>query len=86
MIAPFVMAGINTRIVRRSHALQGFPYGEAFTYEEAMMTGKGFKGRIRGIAMLLMLGVLVSAKPKGLLQNRTPLYAQTGRRPQQGRA
>nr|WP_290939099.1 hypothetical protein [Haliscomenobacter sp.] len=33
-----------------------------------MMTGKGFKGRIRGIAMLLMLGVLVSAKPKGLLQ------------------
>ena len=67
-IAPFVMAGINTRIVRRSHALQGFPYGEAFTYEEAMMTGKGLKGRMRGIAMLLMLGVLVSAKPKGLLQ------------------
>ncbi|MEL7221111.1 MAG: saccharopine dehydrogenase, partial [Bacteroidota bacterium] len=27
---PFVMENINTKIVRRSHALAGYPYGKAF--------------------------------------------------------
>ena len=40
-VAPFVMASINTRIVRRSHALAGFPYGRDFCYSEAMATGRG---------------------------------------------
>ena len=26
-IAPFIMAGINTKVVRRSHALSAYPYG-----------------------------------------------------------
>ena len=43
--APFVMAGINTRIVRRSNALMGFKYGKDFSYTETMATGAGFKGR-----------------------------------------
>ena len=34
---PFVMAGINTRVVRRSNALLDFAYGEGFGYEEAML-------------------------------------------------
>lgn len=55
-MAPFVMAAINTRIVHRSHALQGRPWGEDFTYEEAMMTGKGFQGRRRAITWSLALG------------------------------
>ena len=42
--APFVMAGINTRIVRRSNALMSFSYGEKFQYKEVMVTGKGAKG------------------------------------------
>ncbi len=42
--APFVMAGINTRIVRRSNALMGFPYGDNFRYSEVMVTGSGMKG------------------------------------------
>jgi short subunit dehydrogenase-like uncharacterized protein len=33
---PFVMAGINTRIVRRSHALLEWRYGENFRYNESM--------------------------------------------------
>lgn len=45
--APFVMAGINTRIVRRSNALMGFKYGEDFTYSETMVTGKGARGYLR---------------------------------------
>lgn len=55
-MAPFVMAAINTRIVHRSHALQGRPWGEDFTYEEAMLTGRGFTGRRRALTWSLMLG------------------------------
>jgi short subunit dehydrogenase-like uncharacterized protein len=35
-LAPFVMAGINTRVVRRSNALQDWQYGRKFRYREAM--------------------------------------------------
>ena len=42
--APFMMAGINTRIVRRSNALMNFAYGERFQYKEVMATSKGVKG------------------------------------------
>ena len=34
---PFVMAAINTRVVRRSNALMNFAYGEQFRYDEAML-------------------------------------------------
>lgn len=55
-LAPFVMAVINTRVVHRSHALQGRPWGEDFSYQEAMMTGRGFRGRRRAIGWSLALG------------------------------
>jgi short subunit dehydrogenase-like uncharacterized protein len=35
-LAPFVMAGINTRVVRRSNALQEWDYGRRFKYREVM--------------------------------------------------
>jgi short subunit dehydrogenase-like uncharacterized protein len=54
--APFVMAAINTRIVHRSHALQGRPWGDDFTYDESMLTGKGFKGRRQATTWSLALG------------------------------
>jgi short subunit dehydrogenase-like uncharacterized protein len=38
--APFVMATFNTRIVRRSNALQGWSYGRAFRYSEVMSMGR----------------------------------------------
>jgi short subunit dehydrogenase-like uncharacterized protein len=41
---PFVMAGINTRVVRRSHALLGYPWGTHFRYDEAILTGDGPSG------------------------------------------
>ena len=44
-IAPFVMAGINTRIVHRSNALSHNSYGAEFTYEEAVATGQDAKGK-----------------------------------------
>lgn len=47
--APFVMAGINTRVVRRSHALQGYPWGKDFGYSEVTSTGGGPRGLFRAL-------------------------------------
>ena len=52
-IAPFVMAGINTKIVRRSHALIDFKYGSGFSYDEATLTGKGISGKLKGYFSLI---------------------------------
>ena len=57
--APFVMAGINTKVVRRSHALLGLPWGEGFRYREAVMTGKGVSGWFKAWLMTLGLGVFI---------------------------
>jgi short subunit dehydrogenase-like uncharacterized protein len=46
---PFVMAQVNTRVVRRGHALAGLPWGEEFHYREVMST----PGSARGLAMAL---------------------------------
>lgn len=43
-VAPFIMSGINSRVVLRSALLNG-TYGPDFQYDEAVMTGSGFKGR-----------------------------------------
>ena len=66
-IAPFMMAGINTKIVRRSNALSNYSYGKNFTYDESVMTGDGFRGRIRAIISVLPL-IFLSAKPGSLLK------------------
>lgn len=57
--APFVMAGVNTRVVRRSHALAGYPYGRDFRYRESVLTGTGIGGWLKGAMMTLGLGTLV---------------------------
>lgn len=57
--APFVMAGINTKVVRRSHALAGYPYGKQFRYHEAVMTGRGLTGWLKGQSVAVGLGALV---------------------------
>ena len=49
--APFIMAAINTRVVRRSHALMGLPWGDGFRYSEVMGTGKGPKGLSRALSV-----------------------------------
>ncbi len=56
--APFVMAGINTRIVRRSHALAGFPFGKNFCYSEATATGQDLGGRLTAAVTALGIGVV----------------------------
>jgi short subunit dehydrogenase-like uncharacterized protein len=49
--APFVMAAINTRIVHRSNALQAQAWGADFRYDEAMLTGRGARGRFAALGI-----------------------------------
>ena len=44
-VAPFLMASYNTRIVRRSNALNGWAYGRSFRYREVMGFGPTRWGR-----------------------------------------
>ncbi len=46
-VAPFIMAATNTRVVQRSHALLGRPWGDEFEYDEAMIVGDGPFGALR---------------------------------------
>lgn len=57
--APFVMAATNTRVVLRTHALLGHPWGEDFTYGESMMTGDGFGGRAKAIGVTSAMGAMM---------------------------
>ncbi len=57
--APFVMAAVNTKVVRRSHALAGYPYGRDFRYSEAVATGAGVSGWLKGSGMTAGLAGLV---------------------------
>jgi short subunit dehydrogenase-like uncharacterized protein len=41
-VGPFVMAAVNTRIVRRSNALLGYVYGHRLQYAEQMSMGRSF--------------------------------------------
>jgi short subunit dehydrogenase-like uncharacterized protein len=49
-VGPFVMAGINTRVVRRSNALQCWAYGRRFRYREVTRFGTGPAASILGAA------------------------------------
>jgi short subunit dehydrogenase-like uncharacterized protein len=59
-LGPFVMAAINTRVVRRSNALQDWAYGRRFRYREAMGMGSGVAGRAKATGLSAGLGVLVT--------------------------
>ena len=48
---PFVMASVNTRVVRRSNALRNWAYGRRFRYREVMAFGSGFMGRARALGV-----------------------------------
>ncbi|MEO6652817.1 MAG: saccharopine dehydrogenase NADP-binding domain-containing protein [Ilumatobacteraceae bacterium] len=49
--APFVMAATNPRVVHRTHALLGRPWGDDFRYGEAMLMGDGPLGAAKATAL-----------------------------------
>ena len=73
---PFVMAAVNTRVVRRAHALAGFPWGEDFVYREVMSTPGSARGAVMVAAVAGALGGLALAlkyrRLRELLARRAP--------------
>ena len=59
--APFVMAPINTRVVRRTNALLNYPYGREFRYDEAVLTGRGPWGWTLAQSISRGMNLLMSA-------------------------
>ncbi len=59
--APFVMASYNTRVVRRSNALQGHAYGRSLRYSEVMGLGTGPRGALAAAGVTAALAGLVTA-------------------------
>ena len=59
--APFVMAIINMRIVRRSNALMDYAYGKDFSYAESMLTGQGPQGWLKSAGMTTGIGGFILA-------------------------
>lgn len=57
---PFVMAGVDTRVVHRTNALAGLPYGSDFTYQEVMEVGEGVKGFFAGAGAVSGMGVFLT--------------------------
>jgi short subunit dehydrogenase-like uncharacterized protein len=71
--APFVMAQVNTRVVRRGHALAGAPWGKDFLYREVMST----PGNVRGAA--IAVGIAGALAALGFALGRPALRDQLGR-------
>tara|TARA_B100000965_G_C19527090_1_gene729317 strand:+ start:58 stop:1284 length:1227 start_codon:yes stop_codon:yes gene_type:complete len=67
-IGPFIMASINTKVVRRSNSLSEYAYGKNFRYDEATIFGKGFTGRIKGLISYIPLSIIIYAKSSTLLK------------------
>lgn len=59
-LAPFVMSAYNTRIVRRSNALAGYPYGRQFRYREYLGLPGGPAGLAAAVGTTAGLGALAS--------------------------
>ena len=55
------MAAVKTKVVRRSHALAGYPYGKDFRYGEAVMTGDGPSGYAKAMMVSGALGTVMTA-------------------------
>jgi short subunit dehydrogenase-like uncharacterized protein len=60
-VAPFVMSGINTPIVHRTNALSDHAYGADFTYDEAVLTGRGLRGGFAAAALAAGLSAFTLA-------------------------
>jgi short subunit dehydrogenase-like uncharacterized protein len=58
---PFFMGPMNSKIVRRTNALLGYPYGEDFCYDEARVVADGLSGRIKAKAQALGYVAFLSA-------------------------
>lgn len=66
--APFVMASINEKVVRRTNAVLGYPWGQDFRYSETTPTGDGIAGAAVAIGKAAGLGAFIGVMSIGPLR------------------
>lgn len=78
-VGPFVMAAVNTRIVRRSNALLDYAYGRRLEYAEQMSMGRSFAAPVAaamaagGNAATMALGSRYFDRlPQGIVERIAP--------------
>jgi len=67
--APFIMAPVNTRVVRRSNALLDHAYGRDFRYDEAIDTGAGVAGLGRALGVSVAMAAVGAVAAVGPTRN-----------------
>jgi short subunit dehydrogenase-like uncharacterized protein len=80
--APFVMAGVNTRVVRRSNSLMGYDYGHDFRYDEAMLMGEGGLGFAKASAVSAATAAMNTAMTFAAVRSMAaPMLPSSGQGP-----
>ncbi len=69
-VAPFVMGGIDTQVVRRSNALLDYAYGRDFRYDEAVLMGSGPLGFAKAAATSVGTAAMMAAMSAGPIRRR----------------
>ncbi len=72
-VGPFIMGAINTRVVRRTNALQDWAYGRHFRYSEVMGFGSSRLAPVQACALAAGVGALqagLSIKPTRAVLDR----------------
>jgi len=69
-VAPFIMAAVNSKVVHRTNALLGRPWGDDFRYDEAMMTGAGPVGLAKASAVTIGMAGLAGVSAIGPLRRQ----------------
>jgi short subunit dehydrogenase-like uncharacterized protein len=70
--SPFIMAAVNTRVVRRSNALLGFPWGQDFRYDEATLNRSRYEALRNSLASGLGIVALALGPTRRLAQRFLP--------------
>ena len=69
---PFVMAAINTKVVRRSHALAGLPYGADFRYDESQLSTSRAKALLSAGGLGTVMAGTFFSPTRALLKKLLP--------------
>src|SRR3712207_6982586 len=69
-------SSFNTRVVRRSNALQDWAYGRGLRYGEVAATGRGARGAVTAAGLTAGLGALRSEEHTSELQSRQYLVCR----------
>ena len=69
---PFVMAAINTKVVRRSHALAGLPYGVDFRYDESQLCASRTKALLSAGGLGAVMAGTLFSPTRALLKKVLP--------------